>query len=245
MTYPTIDAVGTRRAYVSQWLRRGLDLLFPPRCVACSRTGSWFCADCLATVEALPAPHCPRCGRPARAEALCSRCRTSPTELDGSRSVALHSGALREAIHHFKYQSRRELAVPLGNMLYDYWRHVRVPIDLVVPVPLHPHRQRERGFNQSHLLSEVFAAQAALPLNATDLVRTRATVPQVGLGADERKTNVAGAFDWTGEQLDGERVLLIDDVCTSGATLEACAQALRQGGAGTIWALTLARPLHP
>ena len=112
-------------------------------------------------------------------------------------------------------------------------------------MPLHPHRQRERGFNQSHLLSEVFAAKAALPLNATGLIRTRATVPQVGLGAEERKANVAGAFDWTGEQLDSKRVLLIDDVCTSGATLEACAEALRKGGADMIWALTLARPLNP
>ena len=245
MTYPTVGAVGTRRNFVSQWLRRGLDLLFPPHCVACSRTGTWFCTDCLATVVPLPSPLCPRCGQPVRVKALCLQCQKSESTLDGNRSVASHSGALRDAIHQLKYQGRRELAAPLGNILFEYWQHVPQPIDLVVPVPLHPRRQSERGFNQAHLLSEIFTTQAGVPLNATDLVRTRATVPQVGLGADERKTNVAGAFSWTGERLDGRRVLLIDDVCTSGATLEACAGALRKVGAGTIWALTLARPFSP
>jgi ComF family protein len=117
-----------------------------------------------------------------------------------------------------------------------------MPTDLVIPVPLHPSRQKERGFNQAGLLASVLAERARLPLNDGHLTRTRATPPQVGLGAEERKVNVQDAFIWEGNGLEGVRVLLIDDVCTTGATLEACAVALQAGGARLVWALTLARP---
>jgi ComF family protein len=157
--------------------------------------------------------------------------------------VAVHSGVLREAIHQFKYRPRRELAEPLGQMLCDHWRRVCLPVDLVMPVPLHPTRQKERGFNQARLLASVFCAHSELPLNAVDLIRERATAPQVGLGAREREANVSGAFSYAGHALTGVRVLLIDDVCTSGATLEACAQAIYQGRPESVWALTLARPV--
>jgi ComF family protein len=162
--------------------------------------------------------------------------------LDGIRSVALHDGVLRKAIHAFKYQGRRELAEPLGRMLFTYWQEAHLPADLVVPVPLHANRQRERGYNQSALLARVLARQARLELDEVHLVRTRATPPQVGLSADKRKTNVKDAFSWAGGVLEGCAVLLVDDVCTTGATLEACALALRGGGAQAVWALTLARP---
>ncbi len=193
-------------------------------------------------MEPVPTPVCSRCGLPTAREGLCSKCRINPIRLDGIRSVAIHTGALQQAIHQFKYQRRRELAPILGRLLFDYWQTVNLPIDLVLPVPLHPSRQRERGYNQASLLAEVFATQAQLPLNETDLIRTRATAPQVGLGAQERKVNVKDAFEWTGNGLTGVRVLLIDDLCTTGATLEACAQALRRSGVDWIWALTLARP---
>jgi ComF family protein len=242
MTYPTNSFDSPRRAQLSTWLRRGLDLIFPPHCVGCSRMGTWLCSDCLASVEPIPTPICRKCGQPTPRGHLCAKCRARHIELDGIRSVARHSGVLREAINHFKYQSRRELDATLGMMLFDYWNAADLPTDLVLPVPLHPSRQKERGFNQSALLAGVFAALARLPLDETHLVRTRATAPQVGLVAEQRKTNVRGAFDWTGDPLKGVHVLLIDDVCTTGATLEASAQPLRECGAESVWALTLARP---
>lgn len=131
----------------------------------------------------------------------------------------------------------------LGRMLFTYWETEKLPADLVIPVPLHPSRQKARGYNQAGLLAAVLARHAQLPVNERDLVRTRATMPQVGLGAEERKANVRHAFAWNGNHLEGTRVLLIDDVCTTGATLDACASALRQAGANSVWALTLARPL--
>lgn len=242
MAYLSRRKVGTRRGQLSDWLRRGLDLLFPPRCVVCSQLGTWFCTDCLASVKLVPQPVCPRCGQPMPREGLCSKCRTNPPQLDGIRSVAVHCGAMRQAIHHFKYRRRQELADPLGQMLFGYWREANLAVDLVVPVPLHSSRQKERGYNQATLLAGVLAEKAELTLNATGLTRTRATAPQVGLGADERAANVHNAFLWMDGGLDDVRVLLIDDVCTTGATLEACGLALRRSGAKSVWALTLARP---
>ena len=244
MTVPSVHPVHFRRRQLHHLLRRSIDLLFPPRCVACSRMGTWFCGDCLASVEPIPQPICPCCGRPAPGGRLCAHCQERPTRLDGLRSVAVHAGALRQAIHHLKYRRRRELAAPLGQMLFAYWQRAGLPGDLIIPVPLHASRQKERGFNQAGLLAGVLAESARLPLNETDLIRTRATPSQVGLGSAERRANVQGAFVWTGGGLDGVRVLLIDDVCTSGATLEACALALREGGVDSVWALTLARPLE-
>lgn len=243
MTYPGVQPISVRRHQLWDWLRRGLDLLFPPRCVACSRLGTWFCADCVVSVTPIPQPICPRCGLPTARQRLCFRCRKRPLELDAVRSVGVHSGALREAIHHLKFRGRKELAAPLGQMLFTYWQGENLSADLVVPVPLHPSREKERGFNQAGLLAGILAGQASLPLCETSLKRTRATAPQVGLGVEERKANVEEAFVWAGKGLDGARILLVDDVCTTGATLEACAAALRQAGAGAVRALTLARPL--
>jgi ComF family protein len=230
------------RSLVGDWLARALDLLFPPRCVGCSKTGSWFCTDCLASVKPILPPFCSRCGRRTQGASVCASCRSTPVVLDGIRSVACHEGALREAIHHFKYHNRRELVEPLGQLLSDYWREADLAADLVIPVPLHKSRQEERGYNQSALLARALTRHAGLVLDGTDLVRTRATPPQVGLDAKERRANVHEAFAWTGGSLRGLVVLLIDDVCTTGATLQACAAAVRRGGAAGVWALTLARP---
>lgn len=122
-----------------------------------------------------------------------------------------------------------------------FWERHPLPADLIVPVPLHPNRQRERGFNHAGLLAQAFAAQTGLPLAREGLARIRETAPQVGLTARERQDNVRGAFSAWGDMWAGRRPLVIDDVCTTGATLEACAAALRGTGSQAIYALTLAR----
>jgi ComF family protein len=149
---------------------------------------------------------------------------------------------LQEAIHQLKYANLSAVARPLGETLADFWQGNPLPADLLVPVPLHPRRERERGYNQASLLAKALGEAIGLPVLEHAMVRVRETRPQVGLNSEERRENVRGAFHCESTHLAGRHVALIDDVCTTGATLEACSLALRQAGAASIWALTLARP---
>jgi ComF family protein len=228
-----------------------IDLLFPPYCVACRRLGAWLCPACLAKIESIHPPICQRCGLPSgRDQAanpgmlICSHCQRAPLQLDGLLAYAYHSGPLREAIHQFKYEDLRSLAGPLGKLMHDGWTMLAPPnleIDTIVPVPLHPARQRQRGYNQSVLLARELGVALARPVVEGVLIRTKATAPQVGLNALERRTNVQDAFQCVGSALSGKRVLLVDDVCTTGCTLESACLALRASGASSVWAYTLAR----
>ncbi len=238
------------------------DLLFPPRCVACHRLGAWLCSGCLAGIQIMRPPVCAHCGialppgdrdvgpvsthsRRAAQDfsALCARCQKAPFKLDGLRACAFHGGPLREAIHQFKYEGLRSLAEPLGQLMSQAWSEV-APVgdfEAVVPVPLHPARQRERGYNQAALLAREFSPSLRCPVVEGELVRVKATVPQIDLSAEQRRNNVQHAFQCTNGSLAGKRVLLVDDVCTTGATLEAAAAALYQAGAASVWSFTLAR----
>jgi ComF family protein len=153
----------------------------------------------------------------------------------------IFEGPLRQAIHHLKYSGRSSLAEPLGRFLTECWIAGPLPADLIVPVPLHKARLHERGYNQSTLLARQLARASGLPLAEEALKRIRATTPQVSLNAIEREANVRDAFEAHANLVVGRRILLVDDVCTTGATLDACSRALKQGGATSVWALTLAR----
>ncbi|MDY6917992.1 MAG: ComF family protein [Chloroflexota bacterium] len=151
-------------------------------------------------------------------------------------------GALRQAILQFKYRNVKALAPSLGSLMARYLRAHPLPADVLVPVPLHPRRVRERGYNQSALLATEVGRASTLPVVDGCLVRRKDTPPQTRTrSAAERRRNIVDAFACHDSRLKGRRILLIDDVCTSGATLNACAQALRAGGAASVWALTLAR----
>lgn len=148
---------------------------------------------------------------------------------------------MREAIHRLKYSNSRDLAAPLGEMMVTYWQDVHLPTDVIVTVPLHARRLRQRGYNQAALLARELGRGVGLPVLENALIRVRDTSPQVDLNAKERKENVRGAFHCPDDRLAGKNVLLVDDVYTTGATLEACSMALKQRGVRTVWALTLAR----
>lgn len=227
-----------------RWLHRleqgALDLLFPLRCVGCRSPGSWLCSHCRETIAIIRSPFCPRCGRPTGQGALCGLCRRNPPTLDGVRSVAYHEGVLRAAIQHFKYRNGRGLAGPLSELLANYVVEHSLPADVLVPVPLHPARLAQRGYNQAALLARELGQRLDLPVVENSLLRVRATQQQVGLSAEERRINVAGAFACRDDQLAGRQVLLIDDVYTTGATLNACGTALTAAGAASAWGLTLA-----
>jgi len=216
-----------------------LDLLFPPQCVTCRRTGDWFCATCQQRIEKILPPVCQRCGRPLSLRD-CPYCAKLPLQIDGTRATAFFEGNLRDAIHAFKYNHRPELARPLGNWLSAYLTANPMPVDVLIPIPLHPERERARGYNQSALLARVLGEQHHLPIWNDALTRTRHTRPQVELDAAERRVNVQDAFA-ADARVAGKRILLIDDVCTTGATMEACGLALYARGAKSVWGLAIAR----
>lgn len=229
--------LGLRLAEIGQLL---LDLLYPPRCPGCGRLGVLFCQACQARIEPLPVTGCRRCGDPATPAGLCAACRATPSSLDAIFSAAVFAPPLRDAIHDLKYNNGRALARPLGQQMVLAWRKRGLSADLIVPVPLHRSRVSERGYNQSALLARVLAAEVGVPIAERLLIRQRATAHQVGLSRAERAQNVAGAFSCLGE-VAGKHVLLLDDVATTGATLEACASALRAAGASQVTGFTLAR----
>ncbi len=238
-------------AWLDRFKNAAIDLLFPPHCVICHRLGVWLCTDCLDAVQTIHPPVCLRCGlpmtgtQPANTSApVCVRCRERPPQLDGLLAYAFHTDPLRQAIHQFKYEDLRSLAGPLGKLMAEGWAILApqdLDIDAIVPVPLHPKRQRQRGYNQAALLARELGVCLERPVVEGVLIRTRPTAPQVELNVQERRANVRDAFLCTGSTFSGLRVLLVDDVCTSGSTLESASSALREAGASSVWAYTLAR----
>ena len=228
-------------------LQYGMDLLFPPRCVGCQRGGHLLCPACLQTMQPLAGPFCPHCGTPLPASAhRCAKCQQRQIALHGLRSVGSYQGALRAAIRALKYHGQQRLAEPLGLLLAQAFLHYGMHADGIVPLPLHPLRQQQRGYNQSALLARVCATHLKVPCLENLVIRQRATHAQVGLTGLQRWQNVSGAFALApgvrARPLNYRTLLLIDDVSTTGATLEACATPLYAAGVGEVWGLVLGLP---
>lgn len=152
---------------------------------------------------------------------------------------------VRKAIHQLKYQNLKAISRCLAELLADYLRSNPLPGEVLIPVPLHPQRLRERGYNQSSLLTRELGKLTNLPMVEDCLIRVKQAQPQVrAAGLEERRRNVTDAFVCRNDKLSGKQVILIDDVCTSGATLESCAIALKNKGALLVWGLTLAREIY-
>ena len=189
-------------------------------------------------------PLCPKCGRPQTSGMLCPGCTGWQAEIDGIRSPFRFDGTMRQAIHQLKYRNLRALAVPLAELLNDYLVANPVPGDILVPVPIHKKRLRERGYNQSSLLAKELGKLNGLPVVDDCLIRQRHALPQARTSTvDERRSNVADAFTCRDNKPQGKQVVLIDDVSTSGATFDACAAALKEAGATSVWGLALAREI--
>lgn len=231
------------RLWLSQYVGHLADMLYPPRCRGCGRWGEWLCWVCWQDIRPVIPPFCPVCGQPMTEKELCPRCRKEGFQaLEGARAAALYAPPLRQAIVHFKYRGEARLAHPLGEYMLRPLRHRPLRSEVIVPVPLHPDRLAQRGYNQAELLAAHLARGLGLPLGAEVLVRVRATAPQVTLGAGERVTNMARAFRCVQpEHVQGRCVLVVDDVMTTGSTLDACAVALKEAGAREVWGYTLAR----
>ena len=221
-----------------------LDLLFPQYCVGCGKEGRLICSSCRQSLSRIAPPICPRCGRPQPSGILCPDCVSWQAKIDGIRSPFRFEGVMRQAIHQLKYRNLRALVVPLAKLLRDYLITNPVPGEILVPVPMHQKRLRERGYNQSGLLARELGKLTDLTVIDDCLVRQRHTPPQARTSTvDERRSNIADAFVCRDQRLRDKQVLLIDDVATSGATLDACAAVLKASGAVSVWGLVMAKEI--
>ena len=221
-----------------------LNLLFPQRCIGCGKEGAVICHSCCSSLPRVMPPLCPKCGRPQSSGILCPSCVSWQAQIDGIRSPFRFDGVMRQAIHQLKYRNLRALAAPLVQLLNDYLVTNPVPGEVLVPVPLHRKRLRERGYNQSSLLAKGLGKLTGLPVLDDCPIRRQSALPQARTATvEERRSNVVEAFICSTQGLRDKQVLLIDDVATSGATLNACAAALKAAGVPSVWGLVIAREI--
>ncbi len=238
--------------------RQFIDLIYPPRCSIC---GTYLqhggvqvdskaiplCPDCFEGLTPISSPICRICGKPfasGREDHVCENCLRKRPFYDRTLAPYLYSGGLMTAIHQYKYSMKSHLAETLGPLLAAFCRARLIDLNapLVMPIPLHPRRLRERGFNQSLLLASFVVNALDADLDFLTLRRIRYTRPQTGLKSDERRKNVRRAFGVVdGKAVKGRTVILVDDVATTGNTLNECARVLKRAGADEVLGLVLAR----
>ncbi|HEX7577105.1 MAG TPA: ComF family protein [Verrucomicrobiae bacterium] len=243
------------KVFAQNWLNVGLGFLYPETCQLCreqpatAREG-FVCRRCRTQVRFIRPPFCERCGLPYPGDLTapfeCANCREMELHFNSARSAAIARGIVLEAIHRYKYQRALWFEPFLAGLLIreatpvlreQHW-------DFIVPVPLHSVKHREREFNQAERLADHLNAATRIPLNIKLLRRVIPTATQTLLTREQRATNMRRAFEVSGQSgLDGERIVLVDDVFTTGATTSACAKALRAAGAGDVCVWTVARGL--
>jgi ComF family protein len=231
-------------------LRYAADLVLPPICLSCHEplaSHGALCAACWQRIDFIRAPLCDRLGLPLpfdSGEVTLSTAAMSRTPDYGrARAVACFEGVMRDLIHHLKYSDRHELLTFFAPMLRSAGHDLLVPANCIVPVPLHRWRLWRRRFNQAALLARRLSRDTGIPVEVDVLRRVKRTVSQVDLSWHERRANVDAAFavaPKAARRIEGRHILLIDDVITTGATVEACARALKQAGAKEVDVLALA-----
>ncbi len=229
-----------------------LDIFFPRCCVGCGITSPetfrYICWECWADASPVEAPFCNLCGDPVAGavdhDFICYSCSSEKPAYDGARSAARYDGVVGEALRQLKYGKALWLAPDLAELLHnclaaEYPAH---RFDYVVPVPLHHLRRRDRGYNQAAVLAHALGRRIGSPSMPGLLKRIRPTATQTNLTAKERLSNVGNAFQYKKrKRLAGRRILLVDDVMTTGATVNVCAKALKKGGAASVHVITVAR----
>jgi ComF family protein len=224
-------------------------VLLPPTCLLCEATGQDhrdLCADCQADFSR-PIWPCPLCGLPMRSSSarICARCLRRPPVWDGLLAAYRYASPLDQLVFRLKYQGRLDAARLLGELLAEFVAGSRLSRpDCLVPVPLHPERLAERGFNQALELARPVARRLGLPVASREVSRIRATAPQSGLNARVRRHNVRNAFD-AAPVMRGRHVAIIDDVVTTGSTVAALTRVLKRVGARRIDVWVLARAYGP
>ena len=230
---------------LKQLQREVIDLFFPRSCVGCGKVGDFICNRCSKKLSRLLPPVCQRCGRPESSGMYCRACWGTHNHIHAIRSVFVFEGTIRRAVHEFKYRNLRSIAACLSQYMADYFVEHELAADVLLPVPMHEMRLKTRGYNQSELLAGQISAMISVPVRGDLIKRVRDDKPQVRTTcAEERWSNMRDAFACVSSEVSGKDIIIIDDVCTSGATLEACAAALKLKGANKISGFTLAREIY-
>lgn len=227
------------RGTLSKLLSAVIEVAYPPRCAGCGLRGRWVCEECLSTTPLFDDPRCPFCSMPSTTGSC--DCRALPERVDRLWVAGPYDGWLRSAVHAFKFNGETSRAAHFASLLERTCASFGVDTALV-PVPLHPKRKRQRGYEQTTILAQEIAMRTGQPV-FTGLRKARNTAQQVGLSRAERSLNLLGAFELVPEAICPGDVLLIDDVATTGATLTECALALRTGGATQVSAVVIAHGL--
>jgi len=247
----TVSQPSLTARFLAGAARTIVDLVLPPTCLACRKpvgAAGGLCPDCWARMGFIERPFCERLGTPFPHDlggALLSPAAiVDPPAYERARAVARYSDVARDLVQLLKYGDRLDLTQPLGRWMARTGAELLIDADALIPVPLHWTRLWQRRFNQSAALAHAISKIAGVPVADHVLNRTRATPPQVGLAREERARNVAGAFAVPREariEVKGRRLVVVDDVLTSGATADACSWALRRAGAARVDVLVLAR----
>jgi len=224
-----------------------LDFVLPAFCGICYRPlekdERVVCEECMSQIQFISEPYCLRCGKPTKGEKVCMDCFVYPHRLLRIRALGVYAGVLASLIHLLKYTRKLSLAARLGKMMSKLVieDNFLSRVQLIVPVPLHPTRMRERGYNQSELLARNIGEYLNIPISTKSLLRVRNTKSQTRLSPEQRRENVRGAFMLKDtKDIANKHILLVDDVFTTGATLDECAIALIDGGAAAVYAITCA-----
>ena len=228
------------RRWFERALEAGLDFIFPPRCAGCGRHGQFWCVECDRRLKLVSRSGCPSCGFPRIHRGACLACEIGDLTV---QSYASYRPPLKQAILQLKYSPDRRLADLMARWLVELYEESRLEMQLIIPVPLADARKRERGYNQVELIASAMAGYLNIPVQAQSLQRVQETGSQVGLTPGERFENVQDAFSAESRFILNQRILLLDDLLTSGATLIGCAHALFQAGAAQVACLTVGRTI--
>ena len=236
-------------------LRKILDFIFPQNCISCEGKikveEHFLCALCRGDIGFIQQPHCFHCGVPAdlsyafpHEEFLCGVCRENSFKFDRARSLGFYDTVLRTTIHHFKYRKQIGVLLDIDLLLEKYFLENPDFCQgfTVSPIPLHFNKMKERGFDQAFLIARQVAKVLKLPLEGGLLRRIKATSPQATMTRTERARNIKGAFEINRPELvEGKNILLVDDVFTTGATVNEASKILKKNGAGKVYVFTLGR----
>jgi len=226
---------------LQDWMWNTIDWFFPPHCLGCNIEGEIICPDCYAAIKRVPKNTCPYCNAYVSKSGHCPHCNNHKPAYSKFRAFAYYGGVIREAVHHLKYQNDIGVSRVLAGYLLKVVQAENWDFDLIVPVPLSRRKFEQRGYNQAERLAIPLAKDFSTPLSTDALIRIKENDSQVNLDVNSRRENVRGVFEADPAVVKGKKILLVDDVLTTGATMESASQALKDAKSGTIYAVTVGK----